>query len=40
MFRIPITLIGVGEAVGDLRDFDPEQYAAALFGEDEKASAK
>ncbi len=35
MFRIPITLIGVGEAVDDLRDFDPEQYAAALFGEDD-----
>lgn len=32
-FHIPITLIGVGEAAEDLRDFDPEQYAAALFGE-------
>jgi len=34
MFRIPITLIGVGEGAHDLRDFDPEQYAAALFGEE------
>jgi fused signal recognition particle receptor len=32
-FKIPITLIGVGEGAEDLRDFDPEQYAAALFGE-------
>ncbi|MGF1572692.1 MAG: signal recognition particle-docking protein FtsY [Sumerlaeia bacterium] len=32
-FHIPITLIGVGEAAEDLRDFDPEEYAAALFGE-------
>lgn len=32
-YKIPITLIGVGEAAEDLRDFDPEQYAAALFGE-------
>ncbi|MEQ8820732.1 MAG: signal recognition particle-docking protein FtsY [Sumerlaeia bacterium] len=35
VFRIPICLIGVGEAAEDLRDFDPEQFAAALFGEEE-----
>jgi fused signal recognition particle receptor len=32
-FRIPITLIGVGESADDLRDFDPDQFAKALFGE-------
>lgn len=32
-FDIPITLIGMGEGVNDLRDFDPEQFAAALFAE-------
>ncbi|MCC5874784.1 MAG: signal recognition particle-docking protein FtsY [Candidatus Sumerlaeia bacterium] len=32
-FNIPITLIGVGEGIDDLRDFDPEQFAAALFEE-------
>lgn len=32
-FNIPITLIGVGEGLDDLRDFDPEQFAAALFEE-------
>lgn len=34
-FKIPITLIGVGEGADDLRDFDPDQFAAALFGERE-----
>ena len=33
-FSIPITLIGVGEGVDDLRDFDPEQFVAALFDEE------
>jgi fused signal recognition particle receptor len=33
-FRIPVSLIGVGEGVDDLRDFDPEQFTAALFEED------
>jgi fused signal recognition particle receptor len=32
-FDIPVTLIGVGEGVDDLRDFDPAQFASALFGE-------
>lgn len=30
-FEVPVTLVGVGEGVGDLRDFDPEQYVEALF---------
>lgn len=32
-FNVPVTLIGVGEGADDLRDFDPEQFVAALFGE-------
>jgi len=32
-FDIPVTLIGVGEGVDDLRDFDPRQFANALFDE-------
>jgi fused signal recognition particle receptor len=30
---IPVKLIGVGEALEDLRPFDPEQFARALLGE-------
>jgi len=30
---IPIKLIGVGEKVEDLRDFDPKEFVEALFGE-------
>lgn len=33
-FDVPVTLIGVGEGIDDLRDFDPGQFAKALFGED------
>ncbi|CAN5295545.1 signal recognition particle-docking protein FtsY [soil metagenome] len=36
-FDIPVTLIGVGEGVDDLRDFDPDQYAAALFSDESGA---
>jgi len=31
-FNIPVRFIGVGEGVEDLRDFDPPQFVAALFG--------
>ena len=31
-FRIPIRFIGIGEQMEDLRDFDPRQFAEALFG--------
>ena len=31
--NIPVKLIGVGEAVEDLQDFDPEDFVEALFGE-------
>ena len=30
---IPIKLIGVGEQLDDLRPFDPDEFARALFGE-------
>ncbi|MGO8684882.1 MAG: signal recognition particle-docking protein FtsY, partial [Thermoleophilia bacterium] len=30
---IPIKLIGVGEQLEDLRPFDPDEFARALFGE-------
>ena len=31
-FGIPIKLIGVGEAIDDLRDFEPREFVNALFG--------
>ncbi|HMW46125.1 MAG TPA: signal recognition particle-docking protein FtsY, partial [Solirubrobacterales bacterium] len=31
---IPVKLIGVGEALEDLRPFDPEDFARALFEEE------
>ncbi len=34
-FDIPIRFIGIGEQVDDLRDFDPEEFAEALFADDE-----
>jgi fused signal recognition particle receptor len=30
-FDIPLRYIGIGEAIEDLQDFDPEQFVAALF---------
>ena len=32
---IPVKLIGIGEALDDLRDFEPETFVSALFGSDE-----
>jgi len=29
---LPVKLIGVGEGIEDLKDFDPQEFAAALFG--------
>ncbi|HPK40512.1 MAG TPA: signal recognition particle-docking protein FtsY, partial [Candidatus Cloacimonadota bacterium] len=29
--NIPVKLVGVGESIEDLRDFDPEEFANALF---------
>lgn len=31
--NIPVKLIGVGEAVEDLQDFDPDEFVNALFGQ-------
>lgn len=31
--QIPIKLVGVGEKIADLRDFDPQEFAEALFAE-------
>ena len=31
---LPVKLIGVGEALEDLRPFDPADFAAALVGAD------
>jgi fused signal recognition particle receptor len=31
--KIPVRLIGVGEGVEDLQDFNPEAFIAALFGQ-------
>jgi len=30
-FQLPVRYIGVGEGIDDLRDFDPQQFVAALF---------
>ena len=30
-FALPVRYIGVGEAIDDLRDFDPQEFADALF---------
>ncbi|MBP5571303.1 MAG: signal recognition particle-docking protein FtsY [Bacteroidales bacterium] len=34
-FGIPIRYIGVGEGIDDIKDFDSEEYVAALFDENE-----
>ncbi|MBR2782827.1 MAG: signal recognition particle-docking protein FtsY [Firmicutes bacterium] len=34
---LPVCLIGVGEGIDDLREFDPAAYAHAMFSEDEEA---
>jgi fused signal recognition particle receptor len=31
--KIPVRLVGVGEGVEDLQDFNPEAFVAALFGQ-------
>ena len=30
---IPVKAVGVGEGVGDLIEFDPDEFSAALFGD-------
>jgi fused signal recognition particle receptor len=34
---VPIRKVGVGEAISDLQDFDPQQYVEAMFGEIDEA---
>jgi fused signal recognition particle receptor len=36
--KIPVRLVGVGEGVEDLQDFNPEAFVAALFGSSMSAS--
>ena len=31
--QLPVKLIGVGEGMDDLRDFDPQEFVRALFAE-------
>jgi fused signal recognition particle receptor len=33
-FNLPLRYIGIGEAIEDLQDFDPEGFVQALFSED------
>ena len=35
-FELPITFVGLGEKMEDLRPFDPHDFARALLGRDEK----
>jgi fused signal recognition particle receptor len=30
---LPVKLIGIGEGMEDLRDFEPEEFVGALFDE-------
>jgi fused signal recognition particle receptor len=30
---LPVKAVGVGEGVGDLIEFDPDEFSAALFGD-------
>ncbi len=38
-FHVPIRFIGIGEQTEDLRDFDPEEFIAALFAGNGQAQA-
>jgi fused signal recognition particle receptor len=33
-FGIPVRYVGVGEGIGDLREFHAQEFVGALFGED------
>jgi len=35
---LPVKLVGVGEKIGDLQDFDPPTFVDALLGYDEASS--
>lgn len=38
-FNLPVLFAGFGEQPDDLQDFDPERYAAAIFGLEESSKA-
>ena len=38
--QIPVKYIGIGEGIDDLRPFDPDEFATALFSLDERQSAE
>lgn len=37
---LPVKLIGIGEAIDDLRDFDPQAFVDALFATEESPSSR
>ncbi len=37
---LPVKLIGIGEGVDDLREFDPDAFVDALFAQDDNASSR
>ncbi|MFW5883442.1 MAG: hypothetical protein ACOCVG_03660 [Verrucomicrobiota bacterium] len=37
--QLPIFYVGLGESAEDLKPFDPEAYAEAIFGLDAEAPA-
>lgn len=38
-FGLPVKLIGTGEKIDNLREFDPDSFSKALFGENEEENA-
>jgi len=32
--NVPVKFVGVGEGIDDLQPFDPDTFAAGLFGEE------
>src|SRR5690606_14234739 len=37
---LPVKLIGIGEGIDDLREFDPDAFVDALFAQDDNASSR
>jgi signal recognition particle GTPase len=38
--NVPVLFVGLGEKVGDLRDFDPNAFVAALFAVEGEAATR
>jgi len=36
---LPVKLVGLGEGIDDLRDFDPDAFVEALLGDAEAAGS-